>query len=258
MTLEMGHLKAIAWADSFFTFLGLVADGYYYNQNSSKTAGQAVVSKATDKRAKRDLDGKVTGKGDVLHKSVPHLAWNDPKFREFLDKWQQVSLYSVERAEAKANKQKASAELSAWALKNTVGGKKMSKEALRALQDQAFGKRYASAFMKEVDFEGSGAAEEIAEAYKLYKYPRRKEYVAALRKAGRGDAADYIEGLVGVIEEYDTKINQDKDVSDALKEGIASKRARASKGGGGRTAKGKQYVQVAPRKKKPENDIIDE
>jgi hypothetical protein len=51
-------------------------------------------------------------------------------------------------------------------------------------------------------------AEEIAEAYKMYRHPQRNAYLKYLHKNGRRDAARYLEGLMRVIHKYETRVKR--------------------------------------------------
>jgi len=183
---EMGHLKSFTWADTLLTNLADIESGGDYTAISKGKKGAFAIKENAEKER-----GLIQSISDVAD------------FKEFMSDWEAVSMYKKGEVDAplyRNNKHAGTTKVAAWQMKDDI-----PKASAKDMQDAAFGKVYASEHHEGYQLGRNSVAEEIAEAYKMYKHPKRNSYLKYLHKSGRRDAARYLEGLMRVIDKYEKK-----------------------------------------------------
>ena len=196
MTHEMGHVKSFIWADTLLTNLTDIDSGGDYTADY-RGKNRAFVIR------------EIKAKEKAMIQSISSLE----DFQAFMDDWGEVSMYKKGEIEAplyRGNTNIGTKKVSTWQLKDDV-----PKANVKQIQDYAFGKQYASEHHEDFALGRNSMAEEVAEAYKMYKHPKRNSYLKYLHKSGRREAARYLENLMRVIDKYEKK-TQSGDVPSAI------------------------------------------
>lgn len=198
---EMGHLKSMAWADNLLSCLTAVKTGKTHL--SDESGAIEVMNFSGDAATVRGVE-----------------AARAPEFEAFVEDWEKVSLYQT--GETTVNGEK----LPVWQLKPGV-----DKERAAKIVTAAFGLGYAGEEAQTGNagvMAGRGVREELAEAHRIYSHPKRDEYVKALRAGGNNAAADYLEGMFGVIEKYDHRVKEGQ-VPQSYKNMASQKKSKKTK-----------------------------